>query len=222
MRIRQRSLLAVGISAFFATAGPAEAHIFAEDGNVFTNFLAGNEAVFLDLQVSTSLLAAALLFGIWRTDGLIKVWPVFLAGNAVGIALSAAGVSDPFIVHLSLTMLLGLGAAAEISLPVIWMRGLALLIGTIPVIAILFDHNFKDVPIPFIAGILVGLNLLFALAIGIVLLILWQLPYGWVRIAWRALAAWLVAITLMILALEISTPPFEEDAPPSPPTSEES
>ncbi len=185
---------------------PASAHSFKDDGGFYELFVEGNKAVFLDLRVAISVLAAGLLVALWTAEGLIKAWPFFLAGNLAGVLLCAVGMPDPSFVLYGLTLLAGLGAAAALSLPALWMRGLAFVMGAVPVIAILFDHTLGDVPIGFIIGLVFGLNLVLATAAGLVSVSFEHLPYGWVRIAWRAIAAWLVAITIMILAVELALP----------------
>ncbi|MEM8648356.1 MAG: hypothetical protein AAGF86_18735 [Pseudomonadota bacterium] len=185
---------------------PASAHAFKDDGGFYELFLEGNKAVFLDLRVAISVLAAGLLVALWTAEGLIKAWPFFLGGNVAGVLLCAAGMPDPSLVLYGLTLLCGLGAAAAVSLPALWMRGIAVIMGAVPGIAVLFDHTLGNVPIGFILGLFFGLNLVLATAAGLVSLTLEHLPYGWVRIAWRAIAAWLVAITIMILAVELAIP----------------
>ena len=206
MQSRWYCVVAGGILILLACATPVSAHSFKDDGGFYELFLEGNKAVFLDLRVAIGVLAAGLLVALWNVEGLVKVWPFFLAGNVAGILLSAAGIPDPVFVLYGLTVLCGLGAAAALSLPAIWMRGLAFVMGAVPVAAILFDHELGDVPTGFMFGVVFGLNLVLATASGLVALTFQHLAYDWVPIAWRAIAAWLVAITMMILALELAAP----------------
>ncbi len=203
---RRYCALAGSILILVLMAIPASAHSFKSDGGFYELFLEGNKAVFLDLRIVISVLAAGLLVALWDVEGLVKVWLFFLGGNVAGVLVSAAGVPGPSFVLYGLTLMCGLGAAAALSLPAIWMRGMVFVMGAVPVVAILFDHTLGDVPIGFIVGLLFGLNLVLAMASGLVALTFEHVPYGWVRIGWRAIGAWLVAITIMILAVELSIP----------------
>ncbi len=206
MRGRQSCLLAVGGLGLLSAGGSARAHSFSNDSGFYQDFVSGNEAVFLDLRVATGLLAAGLLFALWDTEGLVKVWLGFLIGNLSGLAAIAAGGPDPFYIQFALTILAGLAAAAAISLSVHWMRALALSVGAVSVLTILLGHELGDVPVAFMLGNVFGLNVLLAITAGIVSYSLQRLPYAWVRIAWRSIAAWLVAVAMMTFALELSLP----------------
>ncbi len=150
------------------------------------------------------------------------VFPLVMAFGATGL-LHGAGIllgslmsSDTgrYVVRASGALIALVGAAAALSLPVFWMRALAVVLGAVPVVAMLFDHHLADVPAGFMVGVVFGLNLVFAAASSLVMITLERLPYGWVRIAWRAIAAWTVAVTMMLLALEISALQGEpEDLP---------
>ncbi|MEM1200023.1 MAG: hypothetical protein AAGI06_12005 [Pseudomonadota bacterium] len=206
MSSRWSCALVGSILILLLCAAPASAHSFKTDGGLYELFLEGNKAAFLDLRIVIGVLAAGLLIVLWDVEGLVKVWLFFLLGNGAGVLISAAGVPDPSFVLYGLTLVCALGAAAAVSLPAIWMRGLAFIMGAVPVVAILFDHTLGDVPIGFILGLAFGLNLVLATASGLVALTFQHIPYDWVRIAWRAIGAWLVAITIMILAVELAIP----------------
>ena len=175
----------------------AHAHDFGAGSDTYGVFLSGCTAVLAELPVMIALLSTGILVSLWDREGLPKVWPGFLAGVAGGMLLALADVVDPVGIAYGAAMALGLLAVAAVKPGIPLMLGILFIAGLLPIAALLAGHEIGTVPVAAYAGILATANFVLAASAGITAIMLERLPYGWVSVAFRALASWMVAIALI-------------------------
>lgn len=184
-------------------SGPAHAHAFESGQDAYELLLQGISQPWLMLPVAVLLLGLGMLTGIWRTEGVIVVWPAMIAGALLGLGLG------PFIPQVEVIWLMGLALAISIvgiialPLPSLAMTGLAALATLLPSRFLLETHAFGELPLPFLIGMGIGITTCAALAAGVVQATREQIGHVAVLIGWRALISWIGAISILMLAFEL-------------------
>ena len=167
----------------------------------YEDFLSGNQAVLNDIPVLLGLIAAGLFASIWKADGFPALWPCYAMGLIIGALLGFSGAVAPVLPVYAAVIAVGLLGAAAPNLRVGVTRGMFLLIGIILANAVLSGHSVSEIPPFAYLGIAFALNIGVAISAGLVSVSLEKIPHSWVMIAWRAAMSWLVAITVMTMAL---------------------
>jgi hypothetical protein len=180
---------------------PALAHEFGVGKGAYEDFLSGNQAVLNDIPVLLGLIAAGLFASIWKADGFPALWPCYAMGLIIGALLGFSGAVAPVLPVYAAVIAVGLLGAAAPNLRVGVTRGMFLLIGIILANAVLSGHSVSEIPPFAYLGIAFALNIGVAISAGLVSVSLEKIPHSWVMIAWRAAMSWLVAITVMTMAL---------------------
>ena len=184
-----------------ATPAPALAHKFGVGQDAYEDFLSGNQAVFSDIPVLLLMVAAGLLSGIWKQDGVPSLWPFYLVVIGAGAMLGLLGVVPPTLPAYGAVIATGLLGAAALRMPTTLMRGIIAVIGVIAANAVLSGHLISEISPFAYLGIAFALNVGIAVSAGVVAISREKLPYNWVVIAWRAGTSWLVAIAVMAMVL---------------------
>lgn len=188
-----------------ASPMPALAHDFGAGEGPYVDFLSGNRAVLADIPVLLGLIAAGLLSGIWKPDGLPSLWPVYAGGILAGAAVGFGGMIPPTLPTYITVIVIGLLGAAAPQMSTGLVRGIFFVIGLILANAVLSGHAISEIPPFAYVGIAFALNVGLAVPAGLVAVSREKLPYGWVAIAWRAGMSWLVAIALMAMVLMLKS-----------------
>lgn len=198
----RRALIAA--TALAATGGPARAHSFQTGLDLYEQFVEGAGAVLGYPGTLLLLGALGLLLGLWRRDGMVRAWPAFLAGQAVGIPVAVVvglwaqnGLLALGVVVAGLGALLSRHHAVE-------ALGLAFLAGLIAMAVNLEGHGLFELPLPIHLGMLLGVNLVPAMAATAVGMSMEKTDAMWLRILWRVLCSWIAAILVLYLAFELS------------------
>ena len=201
--IQRRSAAALSAAIALAlTAIPAAAHDFGRNSDLYAGFVEGGGVVLSDIALLLAMAAAGCLASIWDREGMPKIWLALAAGILAGFVIPLALFTLPALASLGATILLGLLAAAAPPLPlsaaraILFIAGLALTVGT------LGGHEAGSVPIGAYIGIFFTLNAGVAVAAALVTLARRHFNERVTLIAARALSSWLVAIAVMLLALE--------------------
>lgn len=180
---------------------PALAHEFGVGKGAYEDFLSGNQAVLNDFPVLLGVIAAGFFASIWKRDGFPSLWPFYAIGLAAGALLGFSGLVPPVTPAYSVVIALGLLGAAAPDLRIGVTRVMFMLIGIILSNAVLSGHTVSEIPPFAYVGIAFALNISVAVSAGLVSVSREKIPYTWVMIAWRAAMSWLVAITVMAMAL---------------------
>ena len=184
-------------------SGPAYAHAFESGQDAYELFLQGISQPWLMLPVAVLLLGLGILTGIWRTEGVIVVWPAMIVGALLGLGLG------PFVPQVEVVWLMGLALVVSIMglialpLPSLAMAGLAALATVLPSRFLMETHVFGELPLPFLIGMGIGITTCAALAAGVVQVTREQIGHAAVLIGWRALISWVGAIAILMLAFEL-------------------
>lgn len=184
----------------------ASAHAF-QDGVVFYDqFLEGAGVVIGYPGILLPLLSLGLLVSLWDPDGMLRVWPVFAAGQIAGIpaaALAGPGVADLClalgILTAGLAARLGRHGRAEV-------MGLAALSGALALAVSLEGHGLFELSVFIHLGLLLGVNLVVAVSAGLTRTVLDLVERPWMRIGWRVAASWLAAVQILLLAFAVAGP----------------
>ena len=151
-----------------------------------------------------ALLPLGLALGIWRTDGLPRVWPALAAGLIAGAAAAPlAGLTIALAAILTGLAVAMMGVAA-LRWPVWLMAAAAASTGLVSGMAAFEGHAFGELPAPIALGILSGALLVAVVPAGVVSFTRDALGAPWVTLAWRVGASWLAAIALMLAALRVA------------------
>ncbi|MCC0030160.1 MAG: hypothetical protein H6891_07860 [Brucellaceae bacterium] len=177
------------------------AHAVGAGDGPFRAFWIGVLEVFASPPVVVAILASALMATIWRADALLRLWPALAAGTLAGAVVAFAEVANPLAVALCGATLLGLLGSAGSPLSAGAMRVVAVAAGVVLSVSALGWHSWSMAPATSYAGTLVALNGGFALAAGLLGAAKAAVRKAWFDIALRAVASWLVAVTLMMAAL---------------------
>lgn len=187
-----------------AIGGQARAHSFGAGLDHYEQIVAGTGAVLDHPGILLLLAALGILLGLWRTDGMVRAWPAFLAGQAIGVPVATVvglwaqnGLLVLGIIVAGLAALLPRHGRPE-------ALGLAFLTGLAPVAISLEGLGLFEVSLLIHLGLFLGVNLVAALAATAVSMTTARLDAVWVRILWRILCSWIAAILVLNLAVEVS------------------
>ena len=182
----------------------AAAHAFDAGADAYRQIIEGAFVPLADPVLLLALLPLGLALGIWRTDGLSRLWPALAVGLVAGAAAAPfAGVSvAPAAILAGLALAL-MGAAA-LRWPVWLMATAATATGLVSGMAAFEGHAFGEIPAPVALGTLAGALLVAVVAAGLVSFTRDATAAPWVTLAWRIAASWLAAIALMLAALRLA------------------
>lgn len=186
------------------SAGRAKAHSFEGGSGFYDQFVDGTLVVLAYPPTLLPLLALGLLVTLWQTEGLLRAWPVLLAGQALGIPLAAA--VGPWVGPVLMAGgLLVAGLAALLPRhAVLEVQVAALGIGLLALSVSLEGHGFLELPLSIHAGILFAANLAVAVAAGVARVLIEATPADWPRILCRVLASWIAAVLVLNLAFVLA------------------
>ena len=190
------------LGAAFPT--PALAHGFVPGADPWSQILAGALVPLSDPALVLALLPLGLTLGLWRRDGLARLWPALAAGLGAGmIAAPLAGLSIAFAAVLA-----GLAAAlmgvANLSWPTWLMAGATAAVGVVAAMAAFASHAPGTIPATGAIGILAGAALAVSVPFLAVAATHDATAAPWPIIGWRIAASWLAATALMVAALRFA------------------
>jgi len=190
-------------AALFLIPQTAFAHAFMAGTGFYEAFIEGTTVVLFWPPTLAVLISIGILISLWRTQGLVEVWLLFIAGLALGIALSFI----PFEGLANYTYGVALVTAIFAAFGVISKKSVIGLItfvsGLFIMSAALEGHPLGSLKIAIYAGLFFAANLGIAMSAGVVSITLEKFSANWVRIAWKVVASWLVAIIILQLAFEM-------------------
>jgi len=170
----------------------------------YEQFIEGASVILTYPAILLPVLALGLLLSLWHPEGLPSVWPIFLAGQVLGIFAAVAIGPEALVAFIGL----GVGTAALAALvspvPRVAAYGLAGLTGCGALSVALEGHGLFELPVFTHLGLLFGTNLAVAMGAGLARLVLVRFDAGWVRIGVRVAASWIGAILLLVLAFALS------------------
>ncbi len=184
-------------------AGRAEAHAFKSGADQYAQFLEGTGVVLSYPALLLPTLALGILVSLWSTEGLPRVWLLFVAGLVAGVF-----VAPLFGPEVS-TLLMGLGVLVATLAAVLPRHSraeasvLAALTGLLLTAASLEGHGLFELGVFIHLGILFGGNLALAVPAGLVSFVLEGNAPPWVRIGARIAASWIAAILMLMLAFAL-------------------
>ena len=193
-------------AALAAAAGPspAAAHVFDPGADLWGQILSAALVPPSDPALLLALLPLGLTLGIWRTDGLSRVWPALAVGLAAGAAAAPlAGLSIAFTAILTGLAVALLGAAA-LAWPTWLMAAVSAATGLVAGMTALEGHAPGALPVTIYLGILMGALVTVAAPFLLVSATRDLVPAPWLTIGWRVAASWLAAIALMLAALRFA------------------
>lgn len=196
-----RRPLVFGFLAFAFLPTSAHSHDFGKDNDLYARFAEGAGVVFNDVPLLLATIALGIFVSLWRREGFPVIWAFLAAGIAGGLLLPMEPFQVPELASLPAAILLGLAGAAALDTSAVWMRAMGLVAGILLAIGALGGHAPGSVPLGAYFGIFFGLNLVTAGSAMATSIALGEANAPVPRIAMRALASWLVAIAVMMLAL---------------------
>jgi len=181
----------------------ASAHAFSSGRDLYAQFIEGAGVPLVTPAIILALLPLGLLAGLWRRDGMVQVWPWFIAGLlAGGLAAPLAG-PDVVVAAMGVGVVCAVLAALGPDLPRLTVAALAALAGGLAAAVAREGHGFGELPLLIYAGIFLGAHLVTVVPAAAVSATLDRWPAAWLRIGWRVVASWSGAIGLMLLAFQL-------------------
>lgn len=183
---------------------PAHAHVLDVGPDALGQFVQGAATMLIHPGLLLPLLAVGVFLSLWSEDGLLRVWPVFLAAQIAGVFLAA--LAAPWIgMALMGAGIVTAGIAALLPpRPATPAFGMAGATGLLTMMTALEAHGPYELPVFTYLGLLFGANLVPASAASATRLAISRVTAGWMRIGWRVAASWIGAILLLTLAFEMS------------------
>lgn len=182
----------------------AHAHAFDTGAGAFAQVVEGAGVPLRDPALLLALLPLGLTLGIWRTDGLPRIWPALVAGLVAGAAAAPlAGIGIAFAAILTGLAVALLGVLAR-DWPVWLMAAAAAGVGLVAGMTALEGHAFGGLPVAIYAGVLGGALLVVAVPSGLVSFTRTEFPAWWITLGWRIAASWTGAVALMLAALRFA------------------
>ena len=199
-----KHIFKITCAAAVLAAGRVHAHAFESGADQYAQFTEGAGVVFTYPSTLLPLMALGILLSLWHSEGMVKAWPYFLAGQIVG--LFTAAVVGIWILNAMLAFGILLGALAALlgKYNQNIMLGLAGLTGLISLSLSLEGHGLFELPIFIYVGILFGTNIVVACAAGLVRYVMERYQAEWVRITCRVAGSWIAAMLMLILAFNLS------------------
>lgn len=185
--------------------GRAQAHAFSAGKDAYGAFLEGAGVILSTPSLILPLVALAVMVVLWKTEGLLATWPLFLVGQAAGLALAplfSPGVAlAPLGVGLVVGSLCALVPIARIAAAVPIFGALT---GGTVMLAALEGHGWGEVRFPVYLGLVFAANLAVAASAGLARVIVERWPGEITVIALRIAASWVAAILVLFLAFALT------------------
>ena len=187
-------------AALVTSATRAGAHSFGAGTDAFEAFVEGSNAVLFSPYSLLPCLSLGVLLTLWRSDGMVKVWPVLIASHAAGFVLA------PLVGVWVIPVLVAVGAATGTLAALLPRHSrweavtLGALVGGLTMLASLEGHGWLELTLPIYLGIFAAASFAVAAGAGIARVAIDNVPYPWVRIAVRIAASWLAAMQVLLLA----------------------
>ncbi len=200
--------LSLALLALFSVLAPATALAETQDPVVeaYQDFLAGFDVTLNEATIQLMSVVTALLLALWKSGGLSSVWLFYLLGIVSGGLIGAMGWISPFLPGYATALITGAVVAVSPNIGPATMRSMVTIIALVTGNAALSGYPWELIPLfgylGVAAALVFGLLIVYAPArISLVLL-----AYPWVSIAWRAIAAWAVALAVLMIALALAYP----------------
>ena len=192
--------LGIAITGLILISSPADAHSFIGEGGAYDIFVEGAGVVFSDIRLILPLIAVGLMVALWQIDGLISVWPAMIVGNFIGIPLAIISTTAAYQIFTALGLIVAIIAAVKPDRlkPEILFVTFVISVGAM--MCALQGHKFLELPLMIYLGIIFGTNLTLAMSANGAGLFLRSITSSWAKIIIRALASWVAAMSLLILA----------------------
>jgi hypothetical protein len=141
-----------------------------------------------------------------------RAWQAFAAGGLVGLGAVQLGldIADPELPLMALGLLAGLFIASGVALP------LTSALAGGAVLGFFFGVISAPHPGPVAAmvltalGALISANVLLFYVAAVISFVIGKFQYAWLKIGLRVAGSWIAAISLIVLALDLSTPAIDE------------
>ena len=200
-KLRSKTTL---LAVFFGLcATQAEAHAFKSGADFYAQFQEGVSVILAYPQTLLPLLALGVLLSLWQPEGLLRVWPMFLAGLVIGF------FAGPLVGTWIVSTTLAVGIATAILAAIlerhsdIETKSLGFGLGFLTMASSLEGHAFFELPFFIYFGIFLAANMVVAVAAGLTRYALERWKQNWMRIVWRVVASWIAAISLLLIAFAI-------------------
>jgi hypothetical protein len=192
--------LGIAITGLILISSPADAHSFIGEGGAYDIFVEGAGVVLSDIRLILPLIAVGLMVALWQIDGLISVWPAMIVGNFIGIPLAIISTTAAYQIFTALGLIVAIIAAVKPDRlkPEILFVTFVISVGAM--MCALQGHKFLELPLMIYLGIIFGTNLTLAMSANGAGLFLRSITSSWAKIIIRALASWVAAMSLLILA----------------------
>ena len=192
--------LGIAITGLILISSPADAHSFIGEGGAYDIFVEGAGVVLSDIRLILPLIAVGLMVALWQIDGLISVWPAMIVGNFIGIPLAIISTTAAYQIFTALGLMVAIIAAVKPDRlkPEILFVTFVISVGAM--MCALQGHKFLELPLMIYLGIIFGTNLTLAMSANGAGLFLRSITSSWAKIIIRALASWVAAMSLLILA----------------------
>ena len=192
--------LGIAITGLILISSPADAHSFIGEGGAYDIFVEGAGVVLSDIRLILPLIAVGLMVALWQIDGLISVWPAMIVGNFIGIPLAIIATTAAYQIFTALGLIVAIIAAVKPDRlkPEILFVTFVISVGAM--MCALQGHKFLELPLMIYLGIIFGTNLTLAMSANGAGLFLRSITSSWAKIIIRALASWVAAMSLLILA----------------------
>lgn len=198
--LKEMKNLGIAITGLILISSPADAHSFIGEGGAYDIFVEGAGVVLSDIRLILPLIAVGLMVALWQIDGLISVWPAMIVGNFIGIPLAIISTTAAYQIFTALGLIVAIIAAVKPDRlkPEILFVTFVISVGAM--MCALQGHKFLELPLMIYLGIIFGTNLTLAMSANGAGLFLRSITSSWAKIIIRALASWVAAMSLLILA----------------------
>ncbi|MEM9277442.1 MAG: hypothetical protein AAGA76_02590 [Pseudomonadota bacterium] len=196
------TMLAAGFVAL--TSSKAHAHGGNHFQHAFDDFFYGFEATFSFASAILPTLATGLFAGTRPTFSLTWTAGFLLVGFLLGVLVAPFGWIPTDMTAYVATILIGLIVAASPNIER-WLSG-TLIVGTTAITANVMFSGYDWLVIPLFSYLGVGTAILLGSMTTclVIQLVIASVRYDWIVIAWRAIASWIVAVSILMIALLIS------------------
>lgn len=198
--MRQVETAALAGAVLLLASGAAQAHSFAAGADIYDAFVAGAAVMLAAPATLLPLMALGLLLSSWHSDGMVRAWPVFLAGQLAGIVLA------PFVGLWITNALLIFGCIVAVLVALLprhvrpEVLALAAIGGAGSTAYGLEGHALFELPVMIHLGIIFATNLIAAAAAALMRAATDRFPGQIMSIGWRVAASWLAAVQVLLLA----------------------
>ncbi|MEM9332210.1 MAG: hypothetical protein AAGA53_12855 [Pseudomonadota bacterium] len=188
----------------FLPASVAYAHVGAPFEHAYYDVLYGMEVTLGVGSVLLLMAATGLLIANRKTVYLVLPIPVLFIGAILGATLGALAWLPADMPAYIATISIGLLVAASPTLKKWQLMALVSLAAATMANVMFMGSDWRLIPISVYMGVVIVLLLGTMTIYMSVWLSRELLQYPWVDIAWRAIASWLVAIAVIMIALSVT------------------